>query len=520
MENNMNNLDLIVVGGGITGAGILREAVRNGFRTLLIEQKDFAWGTSSRSSKLVHGGLRYLKEGHFGLTRESVKERERLIREAPGLVEPLEFRLPVYERRKPGRWTMGLGLALYDLISWKWNHRYMPRNEFLQNVPQVDPRGLVGGFSFSDAQVDDARLVMRLIKDAEMNGGKALNYTRVNKLLRNSSGKIEGVVTEDVETGEIKPFHAPCVINATGVWAENLHPSPEKNKHIRPLRGSHLIFPWELIPITTTVSFFNAQDGRALFAIPWEGSVLVGTTDIDHGNSLTDEPRITQGEAEYLINSLNHTFPGLKLSLNQAVSSFAGVRPVVSEGNVSADKESRDHVIWKDKGLVTVTGGKLTTFRVLAYDTLKACLDMLPHCNLDAISEPVFESRRSITLSHTVSETVLRSLWGRYGKETLTLLNESDEQDLETIPGTRTLWAEIKYAAKYEKIRHLDDLLLRRVRIGLLLSKGGKDYVGRIRSLCENVLPWDNERWELELKTYFMLWDSCYSPDAFQNFSR
>lgn len=516
IKNSDNNWDLIVVGGGITGAGILRESVRNGLKTLLIEQKDFAWGTSSRSSKLVHGGLRYLKEGHFGLTRESVKERDRLIREAPGLVEPLEFHLPVYKNKKPGRWTMGLGLSVYDLISGKWNHRYRSKNDFLKMEPLVEAKGLVGGFSFTDAQVDDARLVMRLILEAEASGGVAMNYTRAIELIRGKKGKIEGLVAKDTDTGEIFRIHASCVINATGVWAENIHPSPEKNKHIRPLRGSHLVFPENLIPIKTTVSFFNTEDGRALFAIPWEGAVIVGTTDLDHGKPLSAEPRISADEAHYLLKSLNTAFPTLKLSLDQAVSSFAGVRPVVSEGNVSADKESRDHVIWKDNGLVTVTGGKLTTFRVLAYDTLKSCIEYLPGKSLSAMAETVFEPKGTRPSKCDLTDGQFRALWGRYGKEALTILLESSEKDLEIIPGTRTLWAEIRHAARHEKIRHLDDLLLRRVRIGLLLSKGGNEHMKRIRALCDGVLLWDDARWETELNAYIALCESCYSPVSFE----
>ena len=512
MEHVDKNWDLVVIGGGITGAGVLREAVRNGFKTLLVEQKDFAWGTSSRSSKLVHGGLRYLKDGHFGLTRESVKERDRLIQEAPGLVEALEFHLPVYEKRKPGKWMMGAGLMLYDLIAGKWNHRYYSRNDFLVLEPLVETLGLKGGFSFSDAQVDDARLVLRLIADAEASGGHALNYTRASKLIRDVDGHIEGLMIEDVETGQKTRIHTKRVVNATGAWAETIHRSPDRKKHIRPLRGSHLVFPGQIIPIKHTVSFFNPLDGRALFAIPWEGSVLVGTTDLDHNKPLSLEPGITDAEAEYLLREVNRIFPSLNLTLDQAVSSFAGVRPVVSEGNVSADKESRDHVIWADKGLVTVTGGKLTTFRVLAYDTLKAIMEDGSLETLSACNDRVFEAQTAKPPASVLGADQFRTLWGRHGKKALTIITGSAPEDLETIPGTKTLWAEISHGASSEKIRHLDDLLLRRVRIGLLLREGGKEHMGRIRELCEKVLPWDDERWAKETDDYFKLCKACYSP--------
>jgi len=516
MENLDKSWDLVVIGGGITGAGVLREAVRRGYKTLLIEQKDFAWGTSSRSSKLVHGGLRYLKEGHFGLTRESVKERDRLIREAPGLVEPLEFRMPLYRNSKPGRWTMGVGLAVYDMISGKWNHRYLDQTSFSTLEPRVRKEGLAGGFVFSDAQVDDARLVLRLIFEAEAKGGVALNYTRCRELIRDTHGQVTGLVVEDVETGASERLQASCVVNATGAWAETLHACPEKNKHIRPLRGSHLVFRARDLPIETTVSFFNPKDGRALFAIPWEGAVLLGTTDLDHGETLSSEPRISEGEATYLVDAANSVFPRLGLSLEKAVSSFAGVRPVVSEGNVSADKESRDHAIWEDRGLVTVTGGKLTTFRVLALDTLKSCFGYLPEKKAQSGDNRLFEPMVKNQAQARISADGFRTLWGRYGSQAPGLLSDAGEKDLEVVPGTKTLWCEIRHGAGNEKVRHLDDLLLRRVRLGLLAPEGGMTCMERIKELCRDILPWDDERWQTEISAYDRLWKSRYSPFSFR----
>ncbi|MBU1169870.1 MAG: glycerol-3-phosphate dehydrogenase/oxidase [Proteobacteria bacterium] len=511
MEQMDQDWDLVVIGGGITGAGVLREAVRNGFHALLVEQRDFAWGTSSRSSKLVHGGLRYLKEGNFKLTRESIIERERLLKEAPGLVRSLEFLLPIYQGKKPGKWAMEAGLAIYDMLSGKWRHRFFDKDIFLQKEPLVDNCRLMGGFSFLDAQVDDARLVLRLIKEAEAHGAMALNYTRAMELLRSDTGEIKGLRIEDSETHEQKEIRTRLVINATGAWAETLHPSPEKNQHLRPLRGSHLIFPRDVIPLGTTVSFFNPEDGRALFAIPWEGAVLVGTTDIDHLSPLSMEPSITRDEADYLIKGLKTVFPSLDLSLSMAISSFSGVRPVVSEGKVAADKESREHVIWHDKGLVTVTGGKLTTFRSLAWDTLHAALAYLPVRKLQGRNEPVFDRVSAPVISTALSEEATRVLYGRYGMDAGNMIRRALPEDLEYIPGTQTLWAELPQGASQEKIRHLDDLLLRRVRIGLLLKDGGRMYMDRIRTYCEPALDWDPLRWEKEIEDYFTLWQNCYS---------
>ena len=260
--------DLIIVGGGITGAGILREAIRTGLHVLLVEQKDFAWGTSSRSSKLVHGGLRYLKEGQFWLTKVSVEERERLLKEASGLVEPLGFLMPVYSGQKPGRWTLETGLSLYDLMAHDKQHRFYGAQEFSMLAPHIKQEGLLGGFRFLDAQVDDARLVQRLINEAVVSGANALNYITVTEIRRNARDEVVGVEVEDTETHATKTFSTRAVINATGSWAEKLHPSPEPNVHLRPLRGSHLVFPSWALPVAQAVSFVHPADNRPYSLFP------------------------------------------------------------------------------------------------------------------------------------------------------------------------------------------------------------------------------------------------------------
>ena len=370
--------DLIIIGGGITGAGIFREAARMGLKVVLIEQRDFAWGTSSRSSKLVHGGLRYLKEGHFRMTKIAVEERERLLKEAPGLVETLGFLLPVYEDQRPGKRTIQLGLSLYDIMARERQHHYYDSKSFKQMVPHINSNGLKGGFEFLDAQVDDSRLVLRLINEAVASGACALNYTAVKRINRNDEGQVVGVKVKDVETGETKKLASAAVINATGSWAEKLHPSPEPQRHLRPLRGSHLVFPADALPLTKGLSFIHPVDNRAVFVVPWEGAVLVGTTDIDYAQDLSVEPNITEEEVIYLMQGVQAMFPSLDISLQDCLCAFTGIRPVLSEGKLKPSEESREHVVWINNGLITVTGGKLTTFRRLAMDALKAAKPFLP----------------------------------------------------------------------------------------------------------------------------------------------
>jgi len=510
------NWDLVVVGGGITGAGIFREAVRIGLKVFLVEQKDFAWGTSSRSSKMVHGGLRYLKDGHFMLTRTSVHERERLLKESPGLIEPLEILVPVYSDHGPGKQALNIGLAIYGLMGHDQHHHYYEAQDFCKIVPGILEKNLVGGFSFFDAQVDDARLVMRLINEAVFAGGTALNYIRVKEINRDRKGRVSGVILEDSETGDCMEVATRTLINATGSWAEKLHPSPQKGLHLRPLRGSHLIFAADVLPrITKAVSFTHPEDQRPIFVTPWEGAMMIGTTDIDHKADLSEEPVISEKEVSYLLEGLNTHFPALNLSGEKSIASLAGVRPVLSEGKLSPSKESRESVIWVDKGLITVTGGKLTTFRKMAFDTLKAAKSFLPSSIHAVESEPVF-AKVPVTLSgdDRISGEAWRRLYGRYGLSAKDLVDNADPEELKPIPGTHTLWAEITFAAKFENIRHLSDLLLRRVRIGILLPCGGKDYLDRIRNMCRSQLAWDDEKWSNEKKAYLELWDKAHKIPA------
>jgi glycerol-3-phosphate dehydrogenase len=295
----------------------------------------------------------------------------------------------------------------------------------------------------------------------------------------------------------------PLVINATGAWAERLHPSPDPDRHLRPLRGTHLLFPEAVIPIDQAISFIHPADDRAIFIIPWEGVVLVGTTDLDHEQDLDIEPGTTAEEVLYLMEGLKTLFPSLNITLGDCLSTMAGVRPVLSRGGLEPSKESREHMVWQDKGLITITGGKLTTFRKLALDTLKAAKPFLPPVKLSTDNDPVFSPLPEMPdRTFGLSRPVWRRLLGRYGAMAQELVRMSAPDLLEPIPGTQTLWAELPFAAKHEQVKHLSDLLLRRVRIGLLTPANGKAYLGRIKKLCRPYLPWSNKQWKKEINLY------------------
>ncbi|MCJ8502346.1 glycerol-3-phosphate dehydrogenase/oxidase [Desulfatitalea alkaliphila] len=498
--------DLVIVGGGITGAGIFHETTRLGLKVLLLERHDFAWGTSSRSSKLIHGGLRYLKEGQLRMTRDAVRERERLLQEAPGLVTPVAFIVPVYKDRGPGRWMLEAGLSIYDLMAQKRQHQYLDQAALLERVPFIERRALTGGYAFWDAQVDDARLVLRLIAEGRAAGGLALNYTEVVLVNRDAKGKVAGVTVQDVETRETRPLETAAVINATGCWADGLHPQDHGKRQLRPLRGSHLIFPREALPVQCAVSFMHPADQRAMFVVPWEGVVLVGTTDLDHNDDLDMEPAITPAEADYLIEGVRALFPSLGLSLNRCIASIAGLRPVIGSGGQRApSEESREHDIWVDNGLVTIAGGKLTTYRRLALDAIKAAQPFLPPIERPAADSPGFTTPAAPPPPPVeLAQETWQRLWSRYGHGAIALVENASPDTLQPIPGTGTLWAELPYAAKHEWVRHLEDLLLRRVRIGLLLPDGGRRHIDRIGRLCRPALGWSWRHWRRERRQYLL----------------
>ena len=522
--------DLLIIGGGITGAGIFREASRLGYKVLLIDQNDFAWGTSSRSSKLVHGGFRYLKEGKIGLTRASVGERNHLVQEGAGLIDPLGFLMTIYKGDHPGKWTMKVGLSIYDLLALRWNHETYEPEDFRMLAPHVTQEKLVCGFRYGDALTDDARLVIRLIREGVADGGLAINYTHAEELLWGEANEhgpsiATGAVLRDRVTERQANVQARVVVNATGAWADRLRAKAGASPRIRPLRGSHLIFPSWRLPVAQAIALWHPLDGRPVFVFPWEGITLIGTTDVDHQQSLDEEPFISPDEAAYLMAAVEALFPSLNLTLKDAIASYSGVRPVIGSGKVDPSKESREHVIWEENGLLTVTGGKLTTFRLIAHQVLEEVAHRLPDSPqldhnmhvLENIGLEVLEDARTADgIKPDLDNTEQRRLVGRYGAEAPALIAAAHKNELSLVKGTQILWAELRWAARSEGVVHLDDLLLRRVRLGLLLPEGGRAEMPAIRAICQEELGWDNDRWEVEEQTYHRLWEERYRPPVGQ----
>lgn len=508
--------DMIVIGGGITGAGIFRSAVSAGLRTLLVEAQDFSFGTSSRSSKLVHGGFRYLYNRQYHVTYESVQERQRLLRIAPHLITPLSFNLPNYRQYNYPSWALHLGVIIYDLMAPKWDHRILSSHEILDKFSGLNHTGILKSFRYHDAVLDDARLVLRIIRETVQDGGTAINYASADHLMRDNNGSVCGIVVRDTttikeSTAEVK---SKVVVNASGPWTDEIRRELEVPDRLRLLRGSHLIFERARFPVSEAVSFFHPQDRRSMFIIPWEGTTLVGTTDIDHSEKqqgLSNEIFAERNEIEYILFAIDFLFPQLKIAQADIISTFAGLRPVINTGAATPSEESRGHQVWNENGLITVTGGKLTTFRIMAKDTLEiACASIGKQVKVNPHQRML--KKLQTDRCGKLEKKICNHLLGRFGGETEEFLQLAKPDEMRQIGSLPSTWAELRWAAASEGVVHLDDLLLRRARIGLLLPKGGKSILSRVRQIAQPELGWSDNRWEKEETRYWKIWRTFYSP--------
>ena len=531
--------DMLIIGGGITGAGIAREAARRGLAVLLIEQKDFAWGTSSRSSKMVHGGLRYIASGDYKTTLLSVRERERMLSEASGLVNEMHYVMPHYKGKFPPPWIFNTLLRVYDRLAGKRYFTYFKREAFLSLNPHIKQDKFLGASQFSDAVTDDSRLVMRVLDEAMNDGAQAINYLKAESLITNEQGLVVGATLKDTSSednahsnAQSYDVYAKVVVSATGAWADTLRMQASKrteqnfHKQIRPSRGSHLVISQERLPLKQAYTFLHPEDKRAVFVFPWENRTVLGTTDLDHPPLDDSEVGITNDEVDYLLAATNDLFSDADLNREDVISTWAGVRPLISDGGdgkrVSPSKEKRDHSVWLDNNLVTVSGGKLTTFRLIALDVLEKCQEVL------ALDKSVIQNQ-TIDGDHVFSDTtpsnpkfftlpkaLQQRLQGFYGLQLDTLLELAHDEDMAYVTDSNTIWAEIRFAARHEQVIHLDDLLLRRTRLGLILPHGAMTPLisTRLKQICQQELGWDEQKWQQEVARYQDLWQRYYHLPA------
>ena len=505
--------DIIVVGGGITGAGVAREAARTGAKVLLIEQKDYAFGTSSRSSKMVHGGLRYIAMGDIKLTWHSLVERERLLTEATGLVDRMSYFFAHYQGGgiKNNRWAFAILLLAYDFLAGIKDRSYLNAKKFLARVPNYRATKLLGASRYTDAVTDDTRLVLRVLDEARHDGAVTLNYVKATKTLM-TNNVVSGLQITDDVTGQTAELKAKVVVNATGAWVNKLRQMMTTDTvEVRPQRGSHLVVSSARLPLQDALILFHPDDKRAMFIYSWEGRTVIGTTDLDHKDNLDNEAVITADEVVYLLRAANYEFPQANLTTKDVIATWAGVRPIVTSGKgLDPSKERRDHAVWADKGVISVSGGKLTTFRQIAQDVLTAAEPWLPSIKQRDQKAAIFTNPSESLNIAPLSADQRRRFVGKYGYLAEQFLREMPANELTIIAETQTMWADIRWAFRHEQAQHLDDVMLRRTRLGLLLPEGGAAHFPTIKAIALSE-GWSEAQWDVEATRYVDIWHRFYS---------
>ena len=512
--------DLVIIGGGINGAGVARDASARGMKVALIETRDFASGTSSKSSKLIHGGIRYLENFEFKLVFEALNERTKLFEMAPHLVHPLRFMIPLYQESRVGMGKMGLGMWLYDALSLfqaPEMHERCNAQESLDRMPALRSTHLLGSYIYSDAYMDDDRLVLETLRSANENGAICANYVKATGA-QFEDGRITAVLCEDQIGGEKFAIKARHVISSVGPWTDEVgHQLFKDWKNIlRPTKGVHLTLPKHRLPLSSAVVMGAEKEDRIVFGIPRHEMIIIGTTDTDykeHPESVTCTP----DDVKYLLEITDHYFPGAKVTAHDIIASYAGVRPLVNDGSSSEGKTSREHTIIDDpRGVTFVAGGKYTTYRLMCKQTVDHALksftmeDRVKFGSADttkALNEYTtvdsFHQARALVDSwaeqfgRPVED--MRELAERYGKEAEVICDNN--------PENYTYWQlEAAQAIDTTMCLHMRDFYARRVHLFLADRNHGVKHIDEIGKVFQEKMGWNDKRLhdEIHMLTEYM----------------
>ncbi len=506
--------EVVVIGGGITGAGVALDAASRGYSVALLERDDYAIGTSSRSSKMVHGGLRYLQNFDLGLVREALLERQLMVQLAPHLVYPTPFLVPAFAEERRDR-RVGLGLNMYDVMAttrvgrgrremrsskdehegFYWSpdrHRTIDRDELLELVPSLERRDPESAYLFYDCQTDDVRLVFTVLGEAVRFGAVCLNGAEVSEVI-SRNGRAAGVAFVEAESGERVEVEAENVVNATGVWADRIRPElleEEDVPRIAPSRGTHILLDRADLSTGSAACIVPAGEGRAIFALPWYGRTLVGTTDNDFDGDI-DDPRPGGEDVEYLLEAVNAFFD-VSLGESDLVGAYAGVRPLISTGDPrkSVDISRKAELYETSSGMLTITGGKLTTWRRMAKQTVDRLVEREGRdapCHTAEIPLGMEARPEDLEAPEGVGEEAVAQLAFRYGhaaRAVLDLAREDPKLAAPIVPGRPDLLAEVVIAARLEQARSVEDVLMRRTRLGILAAPQLRE-AGAVRPVAE-----------------------------------
>jgi glycerol-3-phosphate dehydrogenase len=516
--------DLLVIGGGINGAGIARDAAMRGLRTILVEQNDLGSGTSSRSSRLIHGGLRYLEQGEFGMVLEANRERRTLQRIAPHLVWPLPFVFPVHRGDRISRWHLAAGMMLYDVLALFRNvrpHRMLGKRRMLEAEPMLRDRGLLGGARYYDAQCDDARLVIATARSAIHHGAMVANYVAVVALER-TAGRVVGAQIEDRLTGERGVVRASVVVNATGPWTDQVRRLEDAGAAplVQPTKGVHVVVDRSRLDHRDAIAFTSPIDGRVMFVLPWGDLSYIGTTDTDTPEA-PEELSVTAHDIVYLLRSANSRFPSARLSVDDVRATWAGLRPLVVERDQrSASSRSREHaIVHGSGGMLTVAGGKLTTYRSLAAQVVDQAMRELRHrdgrsrrAEARTDEEPLpggeaadLSQFRERGLELGIPAASVDHLLRHYGTEAAGIFNlgGADRRLLrQLLPPHPAIEAEVVHAVRRELAQTVEDVLVRRFHLYYEHPEQGVPAARRVAQLMGDELGWDNSRIEEEARRY------------------
>jgi glycerol-3-phosphate dehydrogenase len=501
IESHQQAWDMVVVGGGATGVGVAIDAASRGYDVLLLEQSDFGKGTSSRSTKLVHGGVRYLEHGDIGLVMQALKERGRLLQNAPHLVNNLAFIVPNYDWWEAPFY--GLGLKLYQLLAGRYGFgesRILSREETLRHLPTLKTEGLRGGAIYYDGQFDDARLLIHMVATAHEQGAILLNYVEVTGLTKDAQGFVNGIIARDSETGGEFRAGAKVVINATGAFADRLRCNADSTvtPMIKPSQGIHLVFDSAFLAGNSAIMVPHTSDGRVLFAIPWHGHTLVGTTDTMI-EAATLEPVAMEQEIDFILSTASR-YLAKPPTRDDVLSVFAGIRPLVrASGVANTSSLSRDHVIHIDRtGLVNVLGGKWTTYRHMAEDCVDqaATLAQLP-------DRPCITQHLNIHGFHSSAKQFgPMAVYGSdvYELQKLILHDASLGEPLH--PALPYIKAEVIWAVRQEMACTVEDVLARRTRALILNARAALAIAPAIADMIAPELNWNEATKELQVSSF------------------
>ena len=511
--------DVLVIGGGITGAGIARDAAMRGLRTALVERDDFGSGTSSRSSRLVHGGVRYLEHGHLHLVFESSRERRTLMRIAPHLVRPLRFTWPVYRGARVPRWKLNAGLFMYDVLAVfrnVRNHRALEAAEVIAQEPSVRRDDLVGGAEYYDAATDDARLTLANVISAEEHGAAVVNHASVVRLTRDGA-RVTGAVVRDHESDVEFTVRAAVVVNATGPWTDAVRAldASEARSAVRATKGVHIAVPRERLSTYGALTLLSPVDGRVMFALPSTVTTIIGTTDTPT-DERPDEVRASAADVEYLLATANLFFPAARLTSNDVVAAWAGIRPLVASGFTSDPASaSREHRISRSaSGVISVSGGKLTTYRSMAAEVVtvverslgrrrsRATTDRVPLPGGDVRSLDEALRAAELAVGDAVIARRLVEAHGSRWREVSALTSEEPALARRIVRDLPYLLAEVVYAVEHEMAVTLADVLVRRLRVAYESADHGRAASRVATAVLAGRLGWDNARARTEIARY------------------